>query len=119
MQFQDNSDLLEDFEFEKQTQEKKKIAFTEEEKSFGNSSSSGNIRRTPTPNTSPQSSTKETVVIKVAEDSFDPFRARWKTVNLSERITFHVYSAFYDDRRSEPLIRITAAIPLKQRVIFD
>ena len=44
--------------------------------------------------------------------NLDPFGDQWKTITIDERIKFHVFSAFYDDRESDdPKIRITAAIP--------
>ena len=61
-----------------------------------------------------QSSTKETD-IKRQLNPLDPFQDQWKTVNLSEKITFHVYSAFAmkSNQNSQEFdqIRITAAIP--------
>lgn len=70
------------------------------------------------------SSTKEettTIMIKHRQQSsFDPFVDHWKTVNLSERITFHVYSAFYEDReKKEPFVRILGAISMKNKVLFE
>ena len=63
-----------------------------------------------------QSSTKETNIKRHQIDPLDPFQDRWKTVNLDEKIVFHVYSAFAlssKDNQVFDQIRITAAIPSK------
>ena len=64
-----------------------------------------------------QSSTKETNIKRHQKiDPLDPFQDRWKTVDLGEKIVFHVYSAFAlssKDNQVFDQIRITAAIPSK------
>ena len=63
-----------------------------------------------------QSSTKETNIKRHQIDPLDPFQDRWKTVDLGEKIVFHVYSAFAlssKDNQVFDQIRITAAIPSK------
>ena len=74
--------------------------------------------------TKAQSSTKETNIIsnrqvfQLKKPLLDPFQDQWKTVNLSEKITIYLYSAFLDEREknSGPVIRILAAKETKHTV---
>ena len=50
----------------------------------------------------------------------DPFEDDWQTVNLNQKTTIYVYSAFFDDRNKNevPFIRILAAKETKAKVWY-
>ena len=60
-----------------------------------------------------QSAVKETIIKKVI-DPLDPFQDQWKTVDIDEKNTFYIYSAFAmesGENQEYDLVRIFAALP--------
>ena len=47
--------------------------------------------------------------MKSSKTFVDPFNDYWHTYNISG-ILLHVYSAFYDDREKNPVLRLNAAV---------